>query len=104
MRWELNDLARRLDTQPAALILYKGIVPSTPRSVSKLSPNSVRMLSAIDELPDEEREVFYLARVQGMTQVEAGEVLRVSNKTVQRRLNRALLILSEALENLRPGG
>jgi DNA-directed RNA polymerase specialized sigma24 family protein len=38
-----------------------------------------------------------------MTQVEAGEVLGVSNKTVQRRLNRALLMLSEALDDLRPG-
>jgi DNA-directed RNA polymerase specialized sigma24 family protein len=38
-----------------------------------------------------------------MTQVEVAEVLCVSNKTVQRRLNRALLILSETLDDLRPG-
>ncbi len=37
-----------------------------------------------------------------MTQVEAAEVLGVSKKTVQRRLDRALLILSEALDDLRP--
>ena len=29
MRWELNDLARRLDSQPAAGELYEGIVLST---------------------------------------------------------------------------
>jgi RNA polymerase sigma factor (sigma-70 family) len=104
MRWELNDLARRLDNQPAAGELYEGIALSEPSSISKLSPNSLRMLQAVDDLPDEEREVFDLVRIQAMTQVEAGEVLGVSNKTVQRRLNRALLILSEALEDLRPGG
>jgi RNA polymerase sigma factor (sigma-70 family) len=60
------------------------------------------MLQAIDDLPEEEREAFDLVRIQGMTQVEAAEVLGVSNKTVQRRLNRALLILSEALDDLRP--
>ena len=60
------------------------------------------MLQAIEELPDEEREVFDLVRIQGMTQVEAAEVLGVSKKTVQRRLDRALLILSEALDDLRP--
>ncbi len=103
MRWELNDLARRLDNQPAFGELYEGIALSTPSSVSKLSPNGVRMLEAVDELPEEEREVFDLVRIQGMTQVEAGEVLGVSNKTVQRRLNRALLMLSEALDDLRPG-
>jgi DNA-binding CsgD family transcriptional regulator len=57
---------------------------------------------AIDDLPEEEREVFDLVRIQGMTQVEAADVLGVSIKTVQRRLNRALLILSETLDDLRP--
>ena len=28
MRWELNDLARRLDCQPAAAELSDGLVPS----------------------------------------------------------------------------
>ena len=103
MRWELNDLARRLDNQPAARELSEGIALSPPSSVSRLSSNGVRMLQAIDDLPEEEREAFDLVRIQGMTQVEAAEVLGVSNKTVQRRLNRALLILSEALDDLRPG-
>ncbi len=53
------------------------------------------MLQAIDDLPEEEREAFDLVRIQGMTQVEAADMLGVSIKTVQRRLNRALLILSE---------
>ena len=103
MRWELNDLARRLDNQPDVQELYEGIALSPPSSVSKLTPNGLRMLRAIEELPEDEREVFDLVRIQGMTQVEAAEVLGVSNKTLQRRLNRALLILSEALDDLRPG-
>jgi RNA polymerase sigma factor (sigma-70 family) len=102
MRWELNDLARRLDNQPAVGELYEGIALSAPSSVSKLSPNGLRMLEAIADLPDEEREAFDLVRIQGMTQVEAAEVLGVSRKTVQRRLDRALLSLSEALDDLRP--
>jgi RNA polymerase sigma factor (sigma-70 family) len=102
MRWELNDLARRLDNQPAVGELYEGIALSAPSSVSKLSPNGLRMLEAIEDLADEEREAFDLVRIQGMTQVEAAEVLGVSRKTVQRRLDRALLTLSEALDDLRP--
>ena len=35
MRWELNDLARRLDNQPAAGELYEGIALSPPSSVSE---------------------------------------------------------------------
>ena len=52
------------------------------------------MLAAIDNLPEDEREVFGLVRFQGLTQAEAAEVLGVSTKTVQRRLNRASLLLS----------
>jgi RNA polymerase sigma factor (sigma-70 family) len=102
MRWELNDLARRLDNQPVVGELYEGIELSTRSSVSKLSPDGLRMLQAIEDLLDEEREAFDLVRIQGMTQVEAAEVLGVSRKTVQRRLVRALLSLSEGLDDLRP--
>ena len=60
------------------------------------------MLEAIDGLPEDEREVFDLVRIQGLTQAEAAEVLGVSAKTVQRRLNRGLLLLAEQLDDLRP--
>jgi RNA polymerase sigma-70 factor (ECF subfamily) len=103
MRWELNDLARRLDGEPAVGELSEGLVPSPPSSVSGLTPDGLRMLQAIDELPEEEREVFDLVRIQGMAQVEVAELLEVSTKTVQRRLNRALMILAEQLDDLRPG-
>ena len=102
MRWELNDLARRLDNQPAAVELREGSVPEPPSSGSGLTPDGRRMLAAIDDLPDDEREAFDLVRVQGMTQVEAAEVLGVSAVTVKRRLNRGLRLLTERLGDLRP--
>ncbi|HYT93587.1 MAG TPA: sigma-70 family RNA polymerase sigma factor [Gemmataceae bacterium] len=102
MRWELNDLARRLDEQPPPVELNEGLVPAPPSSGSVLTPNGRRMLEAIDRLPEDEREVFGLVRVQGLTQAEAAEVLRVSAKTVQRRLNRSLLLLAKELDHLRP--
>jgi RNA polymerase sigma factor (sigma-70 family) len=102
IRWELNDLARRLDDQPTAAELREGLVPSPASSGSGLTPKGRRMLQAIGDLPEDERESFDLVRIQGMTQVEAAEVLGVSIKTVQRRLNRALLILTEELDDLRP--
>ena len=60
------------------------------------------MLPAIDALPEDEREVFDLVRVQGMAQTEAARVLGVSAVTVKRRLNRGLRILAEKLADLRP--
>src|SRR5438270_9245038 len=58
MRWELNDLARRLDEQPAAVELRDGLLPAPESSGSVLNPDGRRMLGAIDGLPDDEREVF----------------------------------------------
>jgi RNA polymerase sigma-70 factor (ECF subfamily) len=104
MRWELNDLARRLDEQPAAAELRDNLVPAPDTSGSGLSPVGRRMLDAIGNLPEDEREAFDLVRVQGLTQVEAARLLGVSAVTVKRRLNRGLRLLTEALGDLRPGG
>jgi RNA polymerase sigma-70 factor (ECF subfamily) len=104
MRWELNDLARRLDNQPAAEELCDKSVPAPPSSGSDLTPNSHRILAAIEGLPEGEREAFDLVRIQGMSQTEAAQVLEVSVMTVKRRLNRGLQLLSAALLDLYPGG
>src|SRR6516225_6531368 len=56
LRWELNDMARRLDEQPAAVELHEGQVAAPGGSDSGLSPDARRMLAAIDNLPEEERE------------------------------------------------
>jgi RNA polymerase sigma-70 factor (ECF subfamily) len=102
MRWELNDLARRLDEQPTAVELREGLVPAPYSSGSGLTPNGRRMLEAIESLPEDDREVFGLVRVQGMSQTEAARVLGVSAVTVKRRLNRGLRLLTEKLADLRP--
>lgn len=103
MRWQLNDLARRLDERPAVATLVDGSLAAPPLSTaSGLSPDGRRVLEAIDGLPDEEQEVFDLVGIQGLTHAEAAAVVEVSEKTVQRRLNRARLLLAERLADLRP--
>jgi RNA polymerase sigma factor (sigma-70 family) len=100
MRWELNDMARRLDERPTAVELREGLVPAPASSDSGLTPDGRRMLEAIGNLPEGEREAFDLVRIQGMTQAEAGQVLGVSAMTVNRRLNRSLQLLTESLSDL----
>ena len=78
MRWELNDLAQRLDCQPAAAELSEGLVPSPASGASGLSPDGRRMLRAIDERPEDEREVSDLGRIQGMTQAATAQALGAS--------------------------
>jgi RNA polymerase sigma-70 factor (ECF subfamily) len=103
IRWQLSALARRLDEQPAAAALAESGVAASPSSAaSGLSPDGRRMLAAIEGLPEDEREVFDLIGIQGLTHAEAAAVVGVSEKTIQRRLSEARLLLAERLADLRP--
>jgi RNA polymerase sigma factor (sigma-70 family) len=102
MRWELNEMARRLDNQPADEELHMESMPAPASSGSGLTPNARRMLEEIERLPEDEREAFELVRIQGMSQAEAGRLLGVSAATVNRRLGRGVQLLVDALGDLYP--
>jgi RNA polymerase sigma-70 factor (ECF subfamily) len=102
IRWELNDLSRRLDKQPVFLEMDSEEPAAPASSDSGLSEDGRRMLDAIDRLPGDEREAFDLVRIQGMTHAEAGQILGVTPLTVKRRLNRGLRLLASELSDLQP--
>jgi len=104
MRWELNDLARRLDNRmPAAELRESQAAAFDEQSESRVSVNAQRILQAIDSLDEQEREVFNLVRIQGMTKDEAAVIVGVSGKTIQRRLSRCVVHLTEMLSDIQPG-
>lgn len=102
MRWELNDLARRLDSEPAQQELPAGIAQPPTQTQAGSTPRHVKILAAIEELPEDLREVFSLVRVQGLTHGEAADVIGVSTKTIQRRVRDSVLALAEHLDDVRP--
>jgi RNA polymerase sigma-70 factor (ECF subfamily) len=95
-------MARRLDNQAPAVQLEADLVSAPYSSASVLTPNALRILEAIDSLPEDEREAFDLVRIQGMSQAEAARVLGVSAMTVNRRLSRSLQLLTSTLKELSP--
>jgi RNA polymerase sigma-70 factor (ECF subfamily) len=88
MRCELNDLARRLDEQYAAAEIRVGLVRAPASNASGLTLDGRRMLRAIDDLQEDEREVVDLVGIQ---------------VTVKRRLRRGLRLLAEQLADFRLG-
>jgi RNA polymerase sigma-70 factor (ECF subfamily) len=58
---------------------------------------SVRMLEAIEKLPEEQREVFLLRQVQALQFKEIAEVMAISENTVKSRMRYALERLQGAL-------
>jgi RNA polymerase sigma factor (sigma-70 family) len=102
IRWELNDMARRLDERPPVAELRDEMIAAPAESDSGPTANASRILVAIENLPEPEREAFDLVRIQGMSQAEAAGMLSVSPMTVNRRLHRALQQLVVSLADLYP--
>ena len=58
-----------------------------------------RMASAIDELPEDQREVFVLRQVQHLSFKEIGDITGVSENTVKSRMRYALERLQKSLSD-----
>ncbi|MEO1255390.1 MAG: sigma-70 family RNA polymerase sigma factor, partial [Bacteroidota bacterium] len=52
-----------------------------------------KLTEAINELPDGQREVFLLNRVEGKTYAEIAEMIGVSVKAIEKRMHHALVHL-----------
>ncbi|MGL1861380.1 MAG: RNA polymerase sigma factor [Pseudodesulfovibrio sp.] len=57
-----------------------------------------RVLKALDQLPDDQREAVLLVRMENMKFREAAKALGVPENTVKTRVRRGLLTLAETLE------
>jgi RNA polymerase sigma factor (sigma-70 family) len=102
IRWALNDLAEWLDRQPGTVPMADDAEQTGFSDDSYVSPQLRCILEALAELSSEELEVFDLIKIQGLTYAEAADMLGVASKTIQRRLNRALLTLGDRLSDLAP--
>ncbi len=98
IRWVLHDLA---DERAASqLVSYTAMPPEREDAAGE--PKDLEEWSAfhetIEELDEEDRQMFDLLFYEGLTQEEAAEVLQTSIRTVRRRWQRARLRLEMALQ------
>ncbi len=103
LRWELNEFARRLASHPGQVALRDDIPAESLSDASTEAASIKQILEAIERLPEEQREVFSLINIQGLTHAEAAEVLGLSTKTVQRRLHESVSALAGELSGLGDG-
>jgi RNA polymerase sigma-70 factor (ECF subfamily) len=61
----------------------------------------IRIAAAVEELPEEQREVFLMRQVQGMAFKDIADVIGVPENTVKSRMRYALERLQRALEEYR---
>ena len=72
----------------------------TPHYLLELSEFETRLQQAIQALPEEQRTTLLLKRIEGKKQREIAELLGISEKTVEKRLYKAMKHLREQLGNI----
>lgn len=114
IRRELLDLAkhyygpRGLGAKHASVGKNKRSSASDPADRPDSTEDAARLArwtefhERVEALPDEDREVFDLLWYQGLTQAEAADALKVTERTIKRRWQSARLKLAEALQGESP--
>lgn len=67
----------------------------SPHFSLEVSEFKNKLEKAISELPEGQREVFLLNRVEGLKYREIAELLQISQKAVEKRMTKALQILRQ---------
>lgn len=93
--------ARRGAGHATADVLER-IDETTPAHLAAEAESFRRLDAALDALPEEQRLIFVLTELQGMSHAEAAEVANIPVGTVKSRLFRAKEWLREALGERQP--
>jgi len=98
-RQKMTSLDRQIggddDSENGAFIDLFGDLHDTPAEESELQEQRAAIRLAVDELPEQTRQVVLLVYFQGLKYREAAEVLGVPVGTVKSRLHGAIQKLSE---------
>ena len=73
---------------------------STPLFDLEVSEFKVKLENAIAGLPDKQREVFLMHRIEGYKYKEISELLELSQKAVEKRMSQALITLRKICSNI----
>lgn len=108
MRELLIELTRRLPPPAAmggsaATTNSPGVNPAAETAGPATRAERTELHSQVENLPEDDREVFELIHYMGLTQAEVAELLGCSVRTVKRRWQEARLKLRAILQDEEPG-
>lgn len=96
-----NQMLKSLDKEKTKekhiQFIYKPSHAETPEFQMEFNEFDRKVKQAIEDLPDGQREVFLMNRIEKMTYTEIADVLEVSVKAVEKRMHKALLKLRERI-------
>jgi RNA polymerase sigma-70 factor, ECF subfamily len=100
-RVRLAGRVEPLSVDPPARASHGGDAPSEPESREAKGFLIDRVKAALATLPEDARTAFVMFRFEGMPVAQIAEIADCPVKTVETRIRRATLLLSDALHDLR---
>ena len=92
----IRDQKKFIDHESATIIRDKEVINQDHLEVAELES---RIWKVIDSLPEKCREIFILNRFEEKKYAEIAEFLRISVKTVEAQMSKALKTLRENLKD-----
>lgn len=70
----------------------------SPDFILEMKEYDFKVQQVLADIPDKTRSIFLMSRIDKMTYTEIAERLKISNKGVEKHMNKALKILKEKLD------
>ncbi len=96
----LNEVAHKKVVQNYQKLNLKVSTNETPEFLMEEKEFMTKLRTAIDKLPEKQREVFLLSRIDKKKYVEIAEITGITVKAVEKRMSQALVALREKIGNI----
>lgn len=96
----LNEVAHKKIVLQHRVHLPEDKTIETPQFLLEEQEFMKRLKGVIASLPEKQREVFLLSRIDKKKYAEISEIVGISVKAVEKRMSQALVILREQLGNI----
>ncbi|MGM5469138.1 RNA polymerase sigma factor [Flavobacteriaceae bacterium LMO-SS05] len=96
----LNEVAHKKIVLQHRLGLESDVTNETPEFLLEEKEFMVKLKRVIADLPEKQREVFLLSRIDQKKYSEISELLNISVKAVEKRMSQALMTLRQQLGNI----
>jgi RNA polymerase sigma-70 factor (ECF subfamily) len=96
----LNEVAHKKIVLQHKLNLGPDRTDETPQFLMEEQEFMVKLKKVIADLPEKQREVFLLSRIDKKKYSEISDILGISVKAVEKRMSQALIILREQLGDI----
>lgn len=96
-----NEVAhKKIVLQHTSSTTSKSITNESPQYILEEQEFMQKLKSAIDSLPEKQREVFLLSRIDKKKYAEISEIVGISIKAVEKRMSLALITLRDKLGDI----